>query len=289
MEDVTYTIYRPIHNGHCLVSSWLILSPMTSPQERRRWRLLEEMRHQTPQLQRWRSAGIDLMGDGQYHHVPTLILCLSGTVRLKRGTTQKDLQAGQALMIEAGVRHHHAPLRHDAVAFSQGLMATWSDVILADRNGAWHGRLPLEPARHLLTVAMSEPDMALATQAVAHLIAQVCDESIEELNLAHPAIRRMLDVLWNDLHLGVSTEDLIKASGLGRSQAWALFTAAYGISPHRALVDARLALADRLLAAGHGVAETARLCGFGHPATFSRQWRTAHGRSPRQNRNGYRR
>lgn len=100
--------------------------------------------------------------------------------------------------------------------------------------------------------------------------ATVAGEPLDDLRSVPAPIERMLDVVLRRLHLGPTAADLVHASDLGRSQAYALFTDFYGLSPRRALELRRLELAEALLAAGHGVSETAAACGWANRKTFSR-------------------
>ncbi len=111
---------------------------------------------------------------------------------------------------------------------------------------------------------------ALRTEIVCDLLRTVAGEPLDDLRSVPAPIERMLDVVLRRLHLGPTAADLVHASDLGRSQAYALFTDFYGLSPRRALELRRLELAEALLAAGHGVSETAAACGWANRETFSR-------------------
>ncbi len=273
--------------GRIVGSACLPSTPTTLPGmdalHRRLWRALEHLAAAPTRIERWLAAddpGPDDADDGEYHFTPTLVACLDGAVRLERRGRRCDLAPGEILLIDAGVRHRHAPLRRGAAAFGQGFMASWSDIALWTAQATWTGRLPLHPSRRLIDRAMADP----APSATSALLHEVLGGSVEALRFAHPAVDRMLRVLWRRVHLGITADDLVRASGLGRAQAWAVFTAAYGVTPRQAIVQGRLWLAERRLAAGDSVAETARRCGFSGPDVLTRAWTRTHGAPPRRPR-----
>ena len=233
------------------------------PTQRRWWRLLDDLPGQLGEVHRW--TGFDALpetGDGGLHAVPTSVVCLSGVVRICRRGEQRDLHAGEALIIAGGVWHRHEALRRGAVIFAQGFLPTWSDVLLRDETRSWSGRLPSQPSRNLMTAALAAVDPGQRRRLFGDLVAQVLAESVTDLAFAHPGLRRMVDRLWSGLHRGVTVAQILTASGLSRAQAYRLFTSGYGLPPKRALEQSRLWLAGSLLAAGHARGEAARGSGF---------------------------
>ena len=248
------------------------------PRERHWSRLLDNLPNILGRITVWRS-GPEPAGDGHQHHIPTLVACLEGVVRVTRPDDRLDLQAGDCLVIAPGVWHLHHPVRPGSVHFGLGFQSQLSDVIFIDGEGMRTGCIPPEPARLLMERALVATE---ARAAVSALMTQVLGESIAPLDaFDHPAMKAMIAAMWGGLHLGIGADDLVRISGLGRSRAFQVFSEAYGMPPQAALEDARLSLAGGLLAAGTGVGEVARRCGFPDRRTFTRAWKRRHGTPPR--------
>ncbi|MDA3961297.1 MAG: AraC family transcriptional regulator [Planctomycetota bacterium] len=173
-------------------------------------------------------------------------------------------------LIGTGVWHDHAPLRGNTIAFMQGLLPVWSDVGLSERDHHWAGRLPLEPSCRLLNRALRCETQAERRTALRELLQQVLAESVSHLEFKHPALRRMVELLWNRIHHGLSVAELVQCSGMSRAQAYRLFTAGYGVAPKQAISDARLALAEACQQAGLGPGDCAQRAGFSSPSAYRR-------------------
>lgn len=254
-----------------------------TPDERRWWRLLDDLPQRLGRVHRWRERQPPPASEdgGHLHANPTTVVCLAGVVRITAPRLRLDLAAGEALVIAPGVWHRHAPLRSGAVWFGQGFLAAWSDVILGDGERCWTGQVPSQPSRRLCEQALGEDDDARRQQRFGELLAQVLTESVAHQAFAHPALRAMLARMWSGLHRGVTVDDVLRASSLSRAQAYRVFAAGYGVPPKEALETARVWLAAELLAGGSSIAETAVRCGFASPGTFARAWKRAHGAAPR--------
>jgi AraC-like DNA-binding protein len=255
------------------------------PVQRQWWRLLDDLPRQQLRVHRWLAEpaaepGGSLAAD-TIHPNPTAVVCLAGVVRLTRPGATLDLQPGEALLIAAGVWHEHHPLRPGAVCFGQGFLPAWSDVRLADHRRSWAGKLPSEPSRQLLASALDCPDSGERAARFSELIRQVLAESVSDQVFATPALQRMVQRLWSGLHHGLTTAELLRASGLSRAQAYRLFTAGYGVPPKEAIARTRLWLAESLLESDLPIAAIATRCGYPSAGTFTRAWRRAHGRPPR--------
>lgn len=250
------------------------------PHERRVWRHLEDLAARPVAVHRWNDTW-NPSGLGSYHACPTLVACLTGVVRVEGDRRRVDLRPGEVLLIAPGVCHRHAPLRQGSLAFGQGLMAVWSDVLLAQRGWQWQGRLPREPSRRYLEEAVLAQEADLP-DLMTRLLAEVLSETVAELRFGHPGLRAMLDRLWKQVHHGITADDLVAASGLSRSQAWAIFTAAYGTTPRRAIAQMRLSLAQGLVAAGHPLVEVATAVGYTNADALRRAWKEQFGVPPRR-------
>ena len=256
--------------------------------ERRWWRLLDELPAHIGSITVWSTPQArPPRGAGHMHPNPTLMACLAGVARVRLGAmTPKgdsatlDLHAGDILLIAAGVWHHAEELRADSVHFGQGFIGTWSDVSLGDTQRHWSGKLPGNPSRQLMDAALLAATADERHRHTAALLRQVASESVDHLVFAEHSMQCMVKILWSRFHTGLTVMELLKASGLSRSRAYAVFTAGYGCSPKEALETMRLWLASSLLQAGVPVAETALRAGFSTPGTFTRAWRRAHGKPP---------
>jgi transcriptional regulator GlxA family with amidase domain len=127
---------------------------------------------------------------------------------------------------------------------------------------------------------LSAADDATCRARYAELVQQVLSETVDDLPFANPALQKMIARLWSNLHRRVRVEDLIRASGLSRAQAYRIFTDGYGVPPKEAIATARLWLANGLLANGMPVATVAERCGFPSADTFARAWKRANGAAP---------
>lgn len=249
---------------------------MLGPRQRRWSALLEGLPDRLTTVHRWSGwRDPDAAAVGHLHHVPTVVACLEGVVRVERPDERLDLAPGELLIISPGVWHRHHRPRGPSVAWMQGFMSGFSDVLCWDAETSWAGALPSQPSLLLVTRVLESATCAAAVE----LLRQVLREDITERpGIGGPAAGRMLRAFWSGLHRGVSAGDLVRASGLARSRAWQVFAETYGLPPHRALLDARRSLAQGLLDAGMAPGEAARKAGFRDAATFARERRRALGR-----------
>jgi len=214
------------------------------------------------------------------HPNPTLMACLAGVVRIRCCSAKKDgkddiidLHPGDVVLIAAGVWHHQENIHGDSVAFGQGFIGTWSDVYL--RN------VTTNPSRRFMDAALSAKSIEERRTHTDALLKQVLTESVDHYAFAEASMQNMVNLLWARFHTGLSVTELLKSSGLSRSRAYVVFTNGYGMSPKEALETMRLWLAGSLLRVGVPVAETALRAGFGTPGTFTRAWRRAYGKPPK--------
>jgi AraC-like DNA-binding protein len=255
------------------------------PTFRRWWRLIDDLPGKLSQVLLWKDGPPPpLTGDGHLHVTPTSVVCLEGVVRIVAPNRMVDLQPGQALIIGAGVWHRHEALRRGSIWFGQGFLPACSDVLMGDQDREWRGRLPSQPSRRLMDATLAAPDDKTRSASFTELVKQILSESVDDLPFTNAALQRMISRLWSNLHRGVTVEDLIRASGLSRAQAYRIFTEGYGVPPKDAIATARLWLAEGLLANGLTVAAVADRCGFPSADTFARAWKRLHGAPPSQAR-----
>lgn len=256
-------------------------TPM-DPDQRRWWRWLEDLPERLGRVERWIEVPPPPIQDdgGHLHAVPSLVVGLTGVVRVRRPAGACDLHAGDALVIAPGVWHEHLSVRAGSAFFAQGFLPTASDVLIGDHRRRFHGLLPREPSHRLCCQVLTAADPQARCRHLRALLTQVLAERVTDHGATHPAVRLMVKRLWSGLHRGVTVDDLVRASGLSRSQAYRVFTVGYGVSPKAALEGARLELADSLAATGLSKTETASRSGFSSPRALARaRTRAAHGRT----------
>ncbi len=252
------------------------------------WRLFDDLPGRLGRVHAWRvpQPGIP-RGAGGIHPNPTSVICLAGVVRVRAcGESTIDLGPGDALLVGPGVWHEHAPLRRGSIFAGQGFLMDCSDLAFAEHGCSWGGRLAAEPSRQLMESALAEQKEGTRRDRLRDLLRHVGTEAVDDTDFSAAGLRPMIDLLWSRFHTGLTVEELLRASGLSRSRAYAVFTAGYGATPKSALETMRLWLASGILASGQPVADTARRCGFGTTGTFTRAWRRAHGRPPRASLSG---
>jgi AraC-like DNA-binding protein len=238
------------------------------------WRLVEAFpaKLRAVRVLAARSAPPDSTLDGHLHAEPTVVCCLAGVARIETGAGRIDLAAGEAAVVAPGAWHTHPPLRAGSAVFAQGTIGRRSDVVLATPERRWWVVVPEQPARELLARALGGAASERRT-AVAELAAQFAREPATALAMS-PDQAAMARFLWANFTRPISGAEIVRSSGLGRSQAHESFRACFGESPKRALTRCRLAMAARLDAEGLEPAEAAARSGFMTAARLGRARRT---------------
>lgn len=252
----------------------------------RRWSALERIAARPGRVAAWTEIRAWSPDDpGHLSPNPTAVVCLEGVVRVQRPGERLDLRPGDVLLLGPGVWHEHVPPRRGSAWFGQGFLMTWSDWVMLDADGVHAGRLPLQPTRNLVEAALAA-SAAERPAAAAAWLGQLVRERFEPLAPRRSPVEAMAGTMYRRLCSGVTADDLVRVSGLGRAAAFKAFTAWYGMTPGRAIRHCRLTLAAAYLAQGMGVAESARRSGFAVSDSFSRAWRRAHGAAPAAGRRG---
>jgi AraC-like DNA-binding protein len=96
----------------------------------------------------------------------------------------------------------------------------------------------------------------------------------------HRAVRRAQDYLHAHPTDPVTLRDLASASGLSMYRLARNFRAETGLPPHAYHTQLRVLRAKQLLAAGHGIAETAAECGFFDQAHLTNRFKRLVGVTP---------
>lgn len=232
------------------------------------WQAVERCSNQLGRIHYWAQDGTQthFWPRAEMHPVPTLVLCLQGTVRCLRAPSAQraavDLQQGELLLIAAGVCHQHVAIRPGHAVLQLGFLPHTCDYwfLLGERR--WHARLPSQPYRLYMDAACQQPDQAHGE--LSNLLCTLMDEERHEPYRLSPALERMQRYLQQNAHLPIRAEDIVAASGLQHSQAYELFVAHYGAPPFQILQQRRCELALARLQSGLDVATCAASSGFRH-------------------------
>lgn len=246
------------------------------------WLLLRRLPEDLHRVHRWTADGHppDLHSAGHLHATATHITCLQGVVRVTYREEHLDLQAGEALVIAAGAWHLHQRLRGDGVLFQQGVRGGRSDFWLGDRHERLFGTVPAEPSHRLMEAAVAAADPQRRRELFRELVRNFNRETIEPLRDQRPEVDRMEQALWRYMSSPGSAEDVIRAAGISRAQAYRRFVEHFGQPPGRVLLGMRLDHARGLLRQGIAVAEVASRCGFASRQAFTRAFARELGVAP---------
>jgi AraC-like DNA-binding protein len=222
---------------------------------------------------------------GHQHSVPTLILCLSGRVRV-RGAREIDLGPGDLLLIEPGCWHEHVAHRAGCTSFALGFIANRCDVLFFDESFELWGSVMEQPYRTLMDELVdcarlpAHARLAEQLRLVDILLPQVVQDRATFLDWMHDGMLAMAAHMWNHLHEPISADDIIARSGLGRTTSYELFRTFFNRTPQQELLTQRLDLARHLLRRSFSVAETARRSGFTNRSELTRAYRRRFGHPP---------
>jgi AraC-like DNA-binding protein len=95
-------------------------------------------------------------------------------------------------------------------------------------------------------------------------------------------IRRVKELLSDQLNINHSLNDLAKESGLSRYHLIRCFKQSYGLSPHAYQLDERIKHAKTLLKAGHSLIDTSHLLGFADQSHLQRNFKKRLAITPKQ-------
>lgn len=225
------------------------------------------------------NKSVGRLPDGEMHLVPTLVACLNGTVRVELPRGHVDLVADEALLLPMGVMHRHTPLRAGSTAFGMGFMLDRADVGVHIGKDIWVATIPEQPAR---------ADLELACQADAEQRLRLTRSVLSQLNIEvirpwapMPApTYRMWMYLRRERLSPITTRDVLRASGLGLTQAYALFRAWFKTTPLDLLRKYRIDYARFLIAQGQSISQAANASGFRNRRHLTAACRKVHGVPP---------
>jgi AraC-like DNA-binding protein len=207
------------------------------------------------------SARTGRLPDAEFHLVPTLVACLKGAVRVELPRGHVDLAVDEALLLPLGIKHRHAPLRAGSVAFGLGFMLDRADIGLHIGEDIWVATIPEQPARGHLEAACSA-DAAERLRLTCQALGQMQVDVIKPQAPMPEPTYRMWMYLRRERMSPISTRDVLRASGLGLTQAYTLFRAWFGTTPLHLLRQYRLDYARHLITQGQSVSAAAHASGF---------------------------
>ena len=124
----------------------------------------------------------------------------------------------------------------------------------------------------------------LAVQLLIRLVRSTCNLTLPPAKGGLPAwrLRRVLEMLEADLTAAPSVSQLASVAGLSPAHFCIAFKQSTGYSPHRYLLNRRVAYAKELMAHRRlSLTEVALTCGFGSSSQFATTFRRIDGVTPR--------
>lgn len=223
--------------------------------------------------------------DAHLHDATSLVVCVSGSLRVQHLNGNTDLGEGDAMVIEAGAWHGHIISHDRSIYYEQKTIDRRTIWSLHDENRFGNQfAIPLQPTAGRLDQILKTDDDDERADRLSSLINDVLTEPAE-LQLWEPALRQMWNAIWRNLGRQVTAAEILASAGLSPRHAHRCFVDHFGESPKQMILRFRLALAKAYLRHGAGVAEAARAAGFGQRDNLSRYWRHKLGTSPRTERN----
>lgn len=227
-----------------------------------------------------------------------IFLCLRGRGAVRQAGRTTPVTAGQLVWIDVHHPHVHWADPDDPWEVywlrAEGIQLDAAHAILSAR-----GRLCFDPAdadepREVferlfrLCEQRRQPFDALANAEIAHLIA-ICaaraQPAAPEAGGAAAGIADMLEEMRTHYQRTWRVGDIARRCGKSPAQTHRLFLQAVGTSPVAWLRRIRIEQAmQKLVGTGDSVAEIAYQVGYNDPLFFSRDFRKAIGKSPREYR-----
>jgi AraC-like DNA-binding protein len=235
-----------------------------------------------------------------WHEAVCVAAVGAGAAAFDCGRARHVAPAGSVFVIPAYEVHTGEPAARNGLGYRVLYIRPASLAGLLDGTGAAGPSLMPGPAdlvrRHTLATrpllrfhqAMTIPATPLARQhalltaavALAREYGHNPAPSRREVPREHRSVRRARDYLHARPADPVTLRDLADVSGLSLYRLARTFKAETGLAPHAYQVQLRVLRAQRLLAAGHSIAQTAADCGFFDQAHLTSQFKRHVGVTP---------
>jgi AraC-like DNA-binding protein len=226
-----------------------------------------------------------------------------GTRLLDHGPGEPRVLAGEIAIIPPGRVHSGVPLNGRGIAYQMLYVeADWLRGLSRELGGGdalprFRDNVLRDPALHnalrfiVDLTARSGQGEGLAKQsasvvALSWLLARYGDVRGRGLDApAEPrAVRLAREYLADNYARKVSLDELTEVTGLSRYHLLRQFKRSLGLPPHAWQIQQRVQRAQRLLAAGEPIVETALATGFADQSHFSKVFRQIVGATPNQYR-----
>lgn len=239
-------------------------------------------------------VGVEAMTLASAHHFPRhahdqlgIGLVIDGAQRSWSGIGTVEAGPGELIMVNPGEMHDGAPL---------GTTRSWRMLYLEPglvANQLEHAMGAVPPVARDATMAAlfatvfgaltgARPDRLAGEEALIRLLTWLARRHAggTAREGAPPMVIRARQRLDDAPELPVTLAELASLAGVSRFQLLRGFARAFGATPHAYLVQQRVRLARRFLAAGETLAGAATAAGFADQSHMTRAFRRQYGITP---------
>jgi AraC-like DNA-binding protein len=208
-------------------------------------------------------------------------------------TKQKRIGRGDTVFVNPGDIHSCNPINQDWSYRMLFIDSNWISQLQSEMSGL-NGADYLPFAESLTSSVQSYQQFQLLFETLLHEKNPLVAESrlLETLQPCFVAkkpekndshnIRRVRELLCDQLAINHSLDDLAQTSDLSRFHLIRSFKQRYGLSPHAYQLDERIKHAKTLLKSGHSLIDIAHLLGFSDQSHLQRNFKKRLGITPKQ-------